>query len=297
VNLVRNEYGVRDFWSQIVERFVKGTGSSGRDGFDITSTAVEQQCFEHFRHSDYFHAGHMEAHWVPFLQIPPVSLVVRHGREIDSAVEFESILKSTRSNIDAPSFGSLPHNEETALPWGLSLSWIDSEPDIYTFLTDRQDRIVGYINAMPIQSDAFEKIKSGTILDKELTREFFASFSSGEPVSVYLMSIATAPGIRNASQGLFSMAVEKLLNAFIDKLIYYVDKTGTMVRELVAVPWTGEGIKLCRIFGMQKVGTDRFSNPIYYLSLEDPKLLTKRRLFSGVRRLRLAYNRFGSGSR
>ncbi len=295
VNLVRNEYGVRDFWSRVVRYFVKRTGSSGRDGFKILSTVIDDQRFEDFRHSDYFHRGHMEAHWVPFLEIPPVSLVVCHGREIDDREEFASILRETRGYIDTPSFGSLPHHEDAALPWGLSLSWIESEPDIYTFLMDRQNKLQGYINAMPVQKEVFEKIKAGTILDKELKREFLAPYVSGEPLSVYIMSIATAPGIRNSSQGLFSMSVEKLLNAFIDKLIYYADKTGTSVREFVAVPWTREGLKLCRVFGMQSVGTDRFSNPIYYLSLEDPGLLKRRRLFSGVRRLLREYSKHSLG--
>jgi pimeloyl-ACP methyl ester carboxylesterase len=294
VNLVRNEYGVKDFWSGIVKHFVRGTGSSGRDGFGVISTVIEEQRFEQFRHSDYFHSGHMEAHWIPFLQIQPINLVVRHGRETDNREEFASILKETRANIDAPSFGSLPHHEESALPWGLSLSWIDSEPDIYTFLLDRQNRLQGYINAMPLRKEVFDKVKGGTIMDKELSREFLVPFVSGGPLAIYLMSIATAPSVRKTNQGLFSLAVEKLLNGLFDKLIYYAEKTGVKVEELVAIPWTAEGLRLCRIFGMQQVGSDKFSNPIYYLSFKDPGLLKKRRLFSGMRRLLRTYGELDS---
>jgi len=290
IGMVRNEFGAQDFWAGIVDRFVKDTGPSGRNGFDISSGLVEQKSFERFKHSDYFHSAHMHAHWIPFLQKQPISFSIRHGRELQRS-HWESTLRDIRAKVDAPSYDQLQNQEETKLPWGLSLSWVEQEPDIYTILMDRQDEIVGCINAMPLQKEAFEKIKTGSLLDNELGRDVVEHYVSGSPLRIYVMSIATSPKIRNLNEGLFSIGIEKLLNAFIDKLIYYAENIGERVQEIVAVPWTNEGLRLCRIFGMKKIGADRFGNPIFYLSLEEPDRISTKRLFPGMRRLLRVYGR------
>jgi serine/threonine-protein kinase len=70
IQAVRNEYGVRDTWSGLVQWFVHGTGPSGRDGFSCTNARLQQERFD-YTHSEYFNSGHMEAKWLPFLAGPP----------------------------------------------------------------------------------------------------------------------------------------------------------------------------------------------------------------------------------
>jgi hypothetical protein len=43
VTEVRNEYGVKDLWVGLVKWFVKGAGSSGRDGFNVQDDRVIQE--------------------------------------------------------------------------------------------------------------------------------------------------------------------------------------------------------------------------------------------------------------
>jgi hypothetical protein len=68
VQAVRNEYGIRDVWTKTVTWFIRGTGPSGRSGFNAApSERFEQEEFE-YDHSEYFDKGHMEAKWMPFLK-------------------------------------------------------------------------------------------------------------------------------------------------------------------------------------------------------------------------------------
>jgi len=64
---VRNEYGTDDKCSDIVRWFVKGTGSSGKTGFERKHRKLLEERFS-FRHSDYFERGHMDSYWIPFIQ-------------------------------------------------------------------------------------------------------------------------------------------------------------------------------------------------------------------------------------
>jgi hypothetical protein len=57
------------------------------------------------------------------------------------------------------------------------------------------------------------------------------------------------------------------------------------ISELVAVGWTLQGKKLCKMFGMEEVGKDRFDNPVFWIDLTDPKVLEKRNFYPAVRKL------------
>jgi serine/threonine-protein kinase len=67
VQAVRNEFGARDIWASIAQRFVPGTGPSGLEGFTCSHARLEQERFD-YAHSEYFEKGHMEARWVPFIK-------------------------------------------------------------------------------------------------------------------------------------------------------------------------------------------------------------------------------------
>jgi hypothetical protein len=67
VQAVRNEFGTKDVWPRLVRWFVRGTGPSGRVGFNCQHERLEQEEFL-FSHSAYFDKGHIEANWFPFLE-------------------------------------------------------------------------------------------------------------------------------------------------------------------------------------------------------------------------------------
>jgi hypothetical protein len=89
---IRNEYGTADIWSDITRWFVKGTGPSGKTGFDCRHSRLIQQEFSTFRHSDYFERGHMDSFWIPFI-----------GKEVSA--EFHRT--------------SPTHLPRASIPWGL----------------------------------------------------------------------------------------------------------------------------------------------------------------------------------
>ena len=292
INFVRNEFGTRDFWSRNAGRVVRGAGESGSDGFGFRSASFFEERFDYFHHSDYFHRSHAENYWVPFLKKRPLSLTVKHGSQISTREEFAKTIDATEK-IDQISYTGLPHYNDVALPSGLP-SWIDVNPDIYTFLNDRQKDIAkGYINAMPVDDDVFDQIKKGLIQDNEITDEHIVPFVPNQSLKVYLMSIAIAPDVRQLNQGLFQEPFERLINGFIAKLIYYATYQKIKVSELVAIGWTSQGRKLCKLFGMKEVNRDKFRNPIFWVDLNGQDILAKQRMFPAIRKLIEVYKTLG----
>jgi hypothetical protein len=96
----------------------------------------------------------------------------------DDTNKFVAILNAT-AEIDELCFATLPGYDESRVPRGLSTTWIEVNPDIYTFLFDRRsDKVAGYIIAMPVRQDCFSQIKAGQIKDNEITRDSISSQSN-----------------------------------------------------------------------------------------------------------------------
>lgn len=283
VNQVRNEFGLQDVWSSMAHLAVRDTGASGVRGFTHIGAGVDQKRFDKYRHSDYFSRVHIDQHWVPFLRARPLPWIVRHGRDIQKH-ELVRLLKQTRA-IDSESYSDDPSYAQAELPVGHSDQWIDINPDIYTLATNARTRHVdGYINAMPLKHDPFEELKQGRMTDRDVIAMHILPFSYEQRVKLYLMSIATRPDGSQAG-GLLSSAMMKLVSGLFNKLQQLAITKKIVVTELLAVGWRSEGQHLCELLGMgAPIGADPYGHPIYWAKL-DRALVSKQRVWSGLRRL------------
>jgi pimeloyl-ACP methyl ester carboxylesterase len=241
VNFVRNEYGVHDYWTSVAGAFVPDAGGSGSEGFRrISSSVVSQERFDYYKHSDFFCRPHIETHWLPILRREPSPFQIRHGRNLQDD-EFAAALSAARA-IDKSVFSTSPGYEKLRLPVGLSKTWIEVNPDIYTFLFDRRMRkFCGYINAMPVDDQCFDKLLKGHLRDNEITSLDINPFLPDQLIKLYLMSIAIDPAVRRAREGLFQEPIERLLNGFIGKLYYYAVNNGVRITEIASIVWTVPG--------------------------------------------------------
>jgi hypothetical protein len=269
VESVRNECGQNDPWPKWASRFVAQTGTGGSEGFEWLSSAVENDHCEWFGHSDALMRQHIEQLWIPFLLRTPSPLVLVQGRDIHDGKKFSDTLDHTGTIIDVEAFGKLPHYSEVEIPRGLSLTWIRVNPDIYTFLVDRETGDpAGYMNAMPIENTVYEDIRAGKVTDNEISADAILPYIGvRKTFKVYLMSIAIAEKHRRWGDGIFQQAYVQLLAGFLDKLTHYGKHHGIRVTHFLATAWTPEGRRICESIGMIEVGKDEFHDSIFELDL------------------------------
>lgn len=89
--------------------------------------------------------------------------------------------------------------------------WVRCNPDIYTMLM-QDDKVIGYINFMPITENAHQMVLQGKLKDYQLTSEHIVKFQSDKPLKCYLTAIA----IREEYQD--TEAIIKLWNGLLNKL-------------------------------------------------------------------------------
>jgi hypothetical protein len=279
IHFIRNEYSRRDIWAKVVKWFVSKTGNSGAGGFGITSNYVEQEEFQYYRHSSYFKRDHIMTYWLPFLFKNPPSYTIKNGRDIRDRDEFQEIFNVT-TTFDTVEFGKFKDYNKVEVSDQLALTWIDINPDIYTFLFKRGvNKPKGYINAIPVKNEIFDLLKSGKIQDNQINEADILTYEANEKIKIYFMSIAIDREILRFPNGLFNEPFEVLINGFLSKIYFLAITKKIKIDEIVAIGWTEYGKRLCKIFGMEIIGEDEFKHPIYYVNLSTNKLIKQSRKY------------------
>lgn len=146
------------------------------------------------------------------------------------------------------------------------LAWLDRNPDIYTLIIDRNiNRVVGYINAMPLEDEAFEAIKGGEVYDIDIAPSDIRTYELPDIYKVYLCSIAVSPNYKG------TIAFKMLYEAFFDRLLQLADND-IIISELVADAITSDGEKLAEYIGMRKIKDSSHNSSIYHTTLLPPSI-------------------------
>ena len=89
--------------------------------------------------------------------------------------------------------------------------WVGINPDIYTVLM-QDDKVIGYINFMPITDITYNKVKQGKLKDYELSIDDIVAYSSHKPLKCLFTSIVIHPRFQTGP------ALTRLWKGFINKL-------------------------------------------------------------------------------
>lgn len=114
------------------------------------------------------------------------------------------------------------------------MSWVEKEPNIYTFLWLNK-KLIGYINLMPLYADAYKKVLSGKLRDYEIDADIIKPFRKGDNKCLFT-SIVIHPKYRDTE------AILRLWNGFIYK-INELESQGMMISSVVADCVSVDGIK------------------------------------------------------
>jgi hypothetical protein len=180
---------------------------------------------------------------------------ILHGAEITPEQILEAI--GIDENIFNPEFQGI---------YDRCLEWFAKNPDIYTFIIDRNiNKVVGYINAMPIEEDFLTEIETGELMDVDIPASAIRTYDLPDIYKMFLCSIA----VHQNYQG--TIAFKMLYEAFIEKLIRLA-ADDIFFSEIVADAVTSEGEKLATFIGMKKFKESSHNSNIYKVSLLPPSL-------------------------
>jgi hypothetical protein len=184
-----------------------------------------------------------------------VSYRILHGTDVTPAM-LESAL-AIDAAVYPPSFRA---DLETCL------AWRDHNPEIYTAIVEAStQRLVGYINAMPLTEECFRTLESDSSNDARIPLEAIRRYELPDFYKLHVCSFAVDPAHQGTSafRLLYGALVSKLLKLAGDEMFF---------TEVLAYALTAQGEKLARYTGMKRVRVARDGFGIYKLTLLPPAL-------------------------
>lgn len=150
---------------------------------------------------------------------------------------------------------------------------------VYTIIKDPiTKKVVGYINAVPVNDKCYEEIKAGKYADVEINDEDIVAYeyypTRPQKYNLYFASIVV-----DSKKDLFRRSYE-LYNAFLNKIIIFT-QINIIFSRMIADAISDEGKQLCENSGMKKIkDTNHDNSTIYEMELYPPN-------FSAVRKEKL----------
>ncbi len=120
----------------------------------------------------------------------------------------------------------------------LCKQWLSVNPNIYTMLLE-EDKVVGYINFVPLTNESYEAYKQNKLQDYQLTTSDVLPFESGKQHNCLIMSFVVDKKYRNTN------ASAVLISAFTKK-IKALNKKGVVINNVICDCVSDEGINLAQ---------------------------------------------------
>jgi hypothetical protein len=134
--------------------------------------------------------------------------------------------------------------------------------DTWRMLFIEPKKIVGYWHIAPLFDEDYQKVKSGKLLDSEITSDRVQHFELPGHYNVYVVQVCMAQeyrGLRNT---------QTLFETFFH-VLDHVAKNGVFVKEMAANAITQTGIALCKTFNMSPVCKHDHGGVVYSAAIRD----------------------------
>lgn len=142
------------------------------------------------------------------------------------------------------------------------VGWWKKNPEIYVMLEDKKtNKIVGYINAMPINDDLYQKIRNGESIDTAITPDDIETYNENKAYKLYFCSIAIHPDYHNTN------AFKRLINQFMLH-IFELHERGINFSSYIADAVSAVGEKMCKYIGLKYVNDTKHKSKIFELTNE-----------------------------
>ncbi|WHO39048.1 hypothetical protein PMI04_000140 [Sphingobium sp. AP49] len=150
------------------------------------------------------------------------------------------------------------------------LKWAETYRHGITQASDKNGRILGYLSVWPVTESCFEAIRSGALLEDDITDEHIALAQDRPHSFWYIADIFRGERVR----GIHGSVLEYVINFLVASFFANHSKTGALPNdgsiEMIAFAATSQGKNLLKAFGFglaQGSTKATGSLPVYYLCL------------------------------
>lgn len=236
----------------------------GTKGFIQKSSFIKEETLSLFGHSDFNYKAHLSKYLTKWLPEKPHQLSVIPGRSIDERTA-RKIFNET-GKIDQIIYSE--EYQESPITTEKAIRWFRIEKDIWSFIKNVYTKTaIGYINAVPVSNDIYEKFCSGELAESDIQPTDIIDYDNCTEYNLLVLSIAIKKSVLDEETSLTKGRIaEMLIMSFIYKINIHNAKS--KLNKIAAFAWTDEGKKLCQGFCMTKNQKSTNEHPLYEVDLK-----------------------------
>lgn len=240
--------------------FTGSINPCGTKGFVQKSSFIKEENVSLFGHSDFNYKAHFEEYILKRLRETPHQLSVISGRDLSEA-NAKKIFKET-GQIDMVVYTDSYTDNEISI--NKAIEWFRIEKDIWSFIINSYTKAaLGYINAMPVNENTYQKFCSGTLLEKDIQPYEVQDYDTASNYNLIILSIAIKKSVTDEETMLTKGRIaEMLIMSFIYKLNKHNNNLNKL-NKMAAFAWSDEGKKLCEGFCMENIKCENSMFPLY----------------------------------
>ena len=195
-----------------------------------------------------------------YLDVIPKYVKMIHGRDL-SLAQLRNYFILT-GKLDSELY-SEDYNEDP-VTIDKAISWAGREKDIWSFLVNSYTgEVLGYLNLLPVNDDAFERFISGQLSEKVISPDDIMPYDSTDDFNVIVMSIVIKHTERLTEGRLNPLRnVELLLMEMVQKLLNNTNRQRCLNR-IGLIAWSDGGLKLSMQFGFESIEIKYADHSVY----------------------------------
>ena len=148
-------------------------------------------------------------------------------------------------------------------PLETRLAWLRKNPELLYVL--KSDQVVGYASVLPLRREKIDAILREEAHLKDLTTDDIELFEPGNPLDIYIYSVAVRPAIADREER-HALAAQ-LISGLMNKLLEWAQR-GVVLRSFLARSRFPDGIRLLKRMGFSEYPVESPDKRFAYFILE-----------------------------
>ena len=130
------------------------------------------------------------------------------------------------------------------------IKWIQKNDNIHTLII-KDEKLVGYINFMPIKTEFYDMYRAGKMQEDEITADHIEVYEDGKSYDILLMAIAIKKKYRSG------WAILTLMKGLRQKL-EILEERGIIIKRILSDCVTEDGVKSALRMGFKYIGKSKY---------------------------------------
>src|SRR5579885_3636959 len=158
-------------------------------------------------------------------------------------------------------------NESSVTPSEKYINWLKKNAEIM-YVLKRKDEVIGFATTLPLKPDSpkiQEILRADLLGEVDIATEDIEKYEPGKHIQLYIVGIGIKPDLdRELKRTYGSHLISGLISSIVE-----LGKKGIILKEILAIGATRNGVKLLQAFGFSEIPSPKAGKRVFVLKIKE----------------------------